>query len=187
MPLPRNFMNFSSQNGVNGKKNKTLVKILGGRDPCNPCGVDAYAERSAGAACQLSIDHCCRLRRSAWLQKQDQNYNITSVVATADLRPVFIRCRRHIVGPHVDASCFRNVPIRSLHPSSIRCLLRPFRYCPAGFFRGLPGFRLRLLKFQFEAWFRGDTEAAGTSSVGVEYNNLGQVVHSHACLCHQAV
>ena len=23
-------------------KNKTLVKILGGRDPCNPCGVDAY-------------------------------------------------------------------------------------------------------------------------------------------------
>jgi len=23
-------------------KNKTLVKILGGRDPCNLCGVDAY-------------------------------------------------------------------------------------------------------------------------------------------------
>jgi len=23
-------------------KNKTLVKILGGGDPCNPCGVDAY-------------------------------------------------------------------------------------------------------------------------------------------------
>jgi len=23
-------------------KNKTLVKILGGHDPCNSCGVDAY-------------------------------------------------------------------------------------------------------------------------------------------------
>jgi len=91
VPLPKKFMNFSSQNGViwcifgvlflrfrcpmdcscminfievpvcarssTEKKNKTLVKILGGRqhrttpagqilggdrDPCNPCGVDAY-------------------------------------------------------------------------------------------------------------------------------------------------
>ena len=72
MPLPRKFMNFSSQNGViwcilgvflrfmcptdcsciknfievsvcsAEGKNKALVKILGGRDPYNPCGVDAY-------------------------------------------------------------------------------------------------------------------------------------------------
>ena len=66
MPLPRKSMNFSSQSGViwcilshmrwRGK-NKTLVKILvgrlhrttpagqilGGRDTCDPCGVDAYA------------------------------------------------------------------------------------------------------------------------------------------------
>ena len=89
VPLPRKFMNFSSQNGMiwcilgvlfsrfmcpvdfsftinfievllKGK-NKTLVKILGGivntgrplrvkywgggRDHCNPCGVDAYVYR----------------------------------------------------------------------------------------------------------------------------------------------
>jgi len=25
-------------------KNKTLVKILVGRDPCNPCGVDVYGD-----------------------------------------------------------------------------------------------------------------------------------------------
>jgi len=71
VPLPRKFLNFSSQNGViwcilgvlflrfmcRMKKNKTLVEIfggrqhrttpagqiLGGRDPCNPCGVGAHA------------------------------------------------------------------------------------------------------------------------------------------------
>jgi len=32
-----------SEVSLKGKKIKTLVKILGGRDPCNPCGVDAYA------------------------------------------------------------------------------------------------------------------------------------------------
>ena len=42
-----------------------------------------------------------------------------------DLRTEFIPCRRH-VGPHVDASCFWNVPIHSLHPTSIRCPLNPF-------------------------------------------------------------
>jgi len=76
VPLPRKFMNFSSQNGViwcilgvlfstfmcpmdcssaEGKKVKHLSKYwgsstqddpcrsnIGGRDPCNPCGVDAY-------------------------------------------------------------------------------------------------------------------------------------------------
>ena len=85
VPLPRKFMNFSSQNGViwcilgvlflrfatavfrssaEAKKNKTLVKILGGsstqddpcrsnvggRDPCNRCGVDACAYTAAVAA-----------------------------------------------------------------------------------------------------------------------------------------
>jgi len=34
-------------------------------------------------------------------------------------------CRRH-TGPHVDASCFWNVSVHSLHPSSIRCLLNRF-------------------------------------------------------------
>ena len=35
-----------------------------------------------------------------------------------DLRPEFIPCRRHI-GPHVDASCFWDVPIHSRHPRSL--------------------------------------------------------------------
>jgi len=75
VPLPRKFMNFSSQNGViwcimdvffkdsrvpwivvvsrekikhvkilGGRQHRTTPagQILGGRDPCNPCVVDAY-------------------------------------------------------------------------------------------------------------------------------------------------
>jgi len=79
VPLPGKSMNFSSQSGViwcilshmrysevplEGK-NKTLVKILvgrlhrttpagqilGGRDPCDPCGVDAYERDTARICC----------------------------------------------------------------------------------------------------------------------------------------
>ena len=41
------------------------------------------------------------------------------------LRPESMPYRRH-TGSHVDASCFWNVSVHSLHPSSIRCLLNRF-------------------------------------------------------------
>ena len=54
------------------------------------------------------------------------------------------------VGPHVDASCFWNVPFHSLHPSST---FKSFRIMSCQFFRCLPGFLFMLLRFQFKAWF----------------------------------
>jgi len=87
VPLFRKFMNFSSQNDVvwcimgvlflrfmcpmdcscminfilGGRQHRTTPagQILGGRDPCNPCGVDAYASevinRMQSMECRLAI------------------------------------------------------------------------------------------------------------------------------------
>ena len=47
------------------KLKKTLVKIFGGRDPCNPCGVDAYAVQSSSSLWVAPADHTTkRPRRS---------------------------------------------------------------------------------------------------------------------------
>ena len=85
MPLPRKLMNFSSQNGVawcilgvlffkihvsnglqfrchnigGGGQHRTTPagQILGGRDPCDPCGVDAYGCAAVPEVRRLVLEH----------------------------------------------------------------------------------------------------------------------------------